>query len=302
MMLPMNSGAEAVETALKTARLWGEKVKGVGKGKGEIIACKNNFHGRTISIVSFSSDEEYKEGFGPFTPGFSVIEYGDAKALEDAITENTVAFIVEPIQGEAGILIPPAGYLKEVEAICKKNNVLFIADEIQSGLGRTGRIFASDWENVKPDMICLGKALSAGFYPISAVVGTKETLGQFTPGQHGSTFGGNPLASAIAREAIRVLQEEKLVERSAELGEYLGEKLTAFKSDKIKEIRGRGLWFGIQLKPEAGGARPYCEKLMDLGLLCKETHVDTIRLAPPLTITKEEIDWALEQVFAVLGD
>ncbi len=301
MMLPMNSGAEAVETALKLARLWGEKVKGVPKNKTEIIACNNNFHGRTISIVSFSSDEEYREGFGPFTPGFSIIPYGDIEALKAAITPNTAAFIVEPIQGEAGILIPPAGYLKQVRELCDAQNVLFIADEIQSGLGRTGKVFACDWEGVRPDMITLGKALSAGFYPVSAVVSSKAILSLFFPGQHGSTFGGNPLACAVAREAIRVLKDEKLIERAEELGTYLKERLEALNSPKVKEIRGRGLWFGIELKPEAGGARQYCEQLMDKGLLCKETHVDTIRLAPPLTITKEEIDWALERLFEVLA-
>jgi ornithine--oxo-acid transaminase len=302
MMLPMNSGAEAVETALKSARLWGEKVKGVAKGKGEIIACSNNFHGRTITIVSFSTDEDYRDGFGPFTPGFKVIPYGDTDALEAAITPNTVGFICEPIQGEAGILIPPAGYLKKVREICTRNNVLWIADEIQSGLGRTGKVFAVDWEDVRPDMITIGKALSAGFYPISAVVGSRELLSLYMPGQHGSTFGGNPLASAIATEAIRVLREEKLVERSAELGEYLGARLAELKHPLVKEIRGRGLWFGIELKPEAGGARGYCEKLMSMGLLCKETHTHTIRLAPPLTITKEEIDWALDKIFKVFAD
>ncbi len=301
MMLPMNSGAEAVETALKSARLWGTKVKHVPEGKAEIIVCENNFHGRTVTIVSFSSDEEYREGFGPFTPGFRIIPYGDAGALEDAVTENTVAFLVEPIQGEAGVLIPPDGYLKEVRDICTDNNMLFIADEIQSGLGRTGRMFACDWEEVRPDMICLGKALSGGFYPVSAVVGNRDVLSLYTPGQHGSTFGGNPLASAIAREALAVLREEKLIERAAELGDYMRKKLDGLNSPLVKEIRGRGLWFGIQLIPEAGGARQYCEKLMEDGLLCKETHEHTIRLAPPLVITGEEIDWALERVFRVLN-
>ncbi len=300
MMLPMNSGAEAVETALKSARLWGEKVKGIAPGKCEIIACKNNFHGRTIAIVSFSSDEEYREGFGPFTPGFKVIPYGDIQALKDAITPNTAAFLFEPIQGEAGILIPPTGFLKQVREVCDENNMLMIADEIQSGLGRTGRVFACDWEEVKPDMITIGKALSAGFYPISAVVGSRAVLSLYQPGQHGSTFGGNPLACAIARAALDVLKEEKLVERSAELGEYLAGRLNELNSKHVKEIRGRGLWFGIELHPEAGGARKFCEQLMSMGLLCKETHTHTIRLAPPLTITKEEIDWALERIFKVL--
>ena len=301
MMLPMNSGAEAVETALKSARLWGEKVKGVPRNKCEIIACENNFHGRTITIVSFSTDEDYRDGFGPFTPGFKVIPYGDAAALEKAITKNTVAFIAEPIQGEAGILIPKAGFLKKVRQICDKNNMLFIADEIQSGLGRTGKVFAVDWENVRPDMICIGKALSAGFYPVSAVVGKPEILSLYQPGQHGSTFGGNPLACAVARESLKVLKEEKLIERAAELGKYMEAKLKTMKSPLVKQIRGRGLWYGVELKKTAGGARKYCEQLMDHGLLCKETHTHTIRLAPPLVITREEIDWALERIFKVLG-
>lgn len=299
MMLPMNSGAEAVETALKSARLWGEKVKGVPVGKGEIIACTNNFHGRTITIVSFSTDEDYRDGFGPFTPGFKVIPYGDADALEAAITPETVGFICEPIQGEAGILIPPDGYLRRVREICDKNRVLWIADEIQSGLGRTGKVFAVDWEGVRPDMITMGKALSGGFYPVSAVVGSRELMSLYKPGQHGSTFGGNPLACAIATEAIRVLKDEKLVERAAELGEYLAKRLTELTNPMIHEIRGRGLWFGIELKPEAGGARRYCERLMSMGLLCKETHTHTIRLAPPLVITREEIDWAMERILKV---
>ena len=300
MMLPMNSGAEAVETAIKSARLWGEKVKGVSRNKSEIIVCENNFHGRTITIVSFSSDDEYRMGFGPFTPGFKIIPYGNGSALSRAITGNTVAFLVEPIQGEAGIIIPRKGYLKRVREICDKNNILFITDEIQSGLGRTGRVFASDWEGVRSDMVCLGKALSAGFYPVSAVVGAREVLGLYSPGQHGSTFGGNPLASAIALEAVRVIREEKLVERSAESGAYMEKKLGKLNSPLVKEIRGRGLWFGIELKKKAGGARKYCERLMEMGLLCKETHGHTIRLAPPLVVTKKEIDWALRRVFKVL--
>ncbi|RJO66289.1 MAG: ornithine--oxo-acid transaminase [Myxococcales bacterium] len=300
MMLPMNSGAEAVETALKSARLWGEKVKGVPKDRSHIIACRHNFHGRTIAIISFSTDEEYREGFGPFSPGFTVIPYDNANALERAITPDTVAFIVEPIQGEAGIVIPKAGYLKKVREICDRRNVLFIADEIQSGLGRTGRLFASDWEGVRADLVCLGKALSAGFYPVSAVVGSKAILSLYKPGQHGSTFGGNPLACAVAREALAVIREEKLVERSAKLGDYMAEKLAELKSPLVKEIRGRGLWFGIELKPEAGGARKYCEALMAEGLLCKETHIHTIRLAPPLVIEKKDINWALKKIFKVL--
>lgn len=302
MMLPMNSGAEAVETAVKSARLWGEQVKGVPENLCEIIVCNNNFHGRTVTIVSFSSDAEYRKGFGPFTPGFKLVEYGSIQALEQAITTNTVAFLVEPIQGEAGILIPDAGYLKSARELCDRNNMLLIADEIQSGLGRTGRVLACDWEDMRPDLVCLGKALSAGFYPVSAVVGSREVLQTFVPGQHGSTFGGNPLACAIARESLKVLQEEKLVERALEMGQYLSDQLAKLNSSKIKEVRGRGLWYGIELKPEAGGARKYCEQLMDKGLLCKETHQHTIRLAPPLIISKEEIDWALGLIFEVLAD
>ena len=300
MMLPMNSGAEAVETALKSARLWGEKSKGIKKNKCQIIACKGNFHGRTVSIVSFSADEDYRDGFGPFTPGFKLIPYGDAEALEKAITPETAAFIVEPIQGEAGVLLPPEGFLKKAAEICKKHNVLFIADEVQSGLGRTGKVFACDWEGVKPDMICIGKALSAGFMPISAVVSSRAILSLYKPGQHGSTFGGSTLASALGREAIKILKEEKLVQASAKLGDYMMKKLKTLNSPHVDLIRGRGLWFGIELKHSAGGARRFCEALMAEGLLCKETHEHTIRLAPPLVIKKEEIDWALERLFKVL--
>lgn len=301
MMLPMNSGAEAVETAVKTARLWGEKVKGVKKNKGQIIACAGNFHGRTVTIISFSADEEYKDGFGPFTPGFKLIPYGDADALEKAITPDTVGFLVEPIQGEAGVYIPPEGYLKKAAEICKKNNVLFIADEVQSGLGRTGKLFACDWEGVKADIVCIGKALSAGFMPISAIVSSRAILTLYKPGQHGSTFGGSTLASAIGREAIKILKEEKLVQNSAKLGAYMAKKLAKLNSPNVKEIRGRGLWFGIVLNKDAGGARHFCEALMEEGVLCKETHDHIIRLAPPLIIKQEEIDWAVEKLFKVLG-
>ena len=293
MVLPMNSGAEAVETALKVARKWGYKVKGIADGKAEIIVCANNFHGRTVSIVSFSSDEQYRDGFGPFTPGFRIIPYGDAHALREAITPNTCAFLVEPIQGEAGIVIPPAGYLREAAAICRENRVLLMCDEIQSGLGRTGELFAYMHEGIKPDVLIVGKALSGGFYPISAVLASGEVLGVFRPGDHGSTFGGNPLACAIARAALRVLIDEDLVERSAVLGHYFLERLQTIHSTDIKEIRGKGLWIGIELYSPA---RPYCEALKNEGLLCKETHDHVIRIAPPLRITSNQIDWAFERI------
>lgn len=300
MVLPMNSGAEAVETAIKAARKWGYRIKGVEKDKAEIIACDGNFHGRTITIVTFSPEEQYKDGFGPMTPGFKMIPYGDADALEKIINKNTVAFLVEPIQGEGGVVVPPAGYLKKAKQICDKNNVLFVADEIQSGLGRTGKLFACEHENVKPDMVTIGKALSGGFYPVSAVLASKEILGVFAPGDHGSTYGGNPLASAIAREALKILVDEKLSERAAELGEYLLERLQKINSPHVDFYRGKGLWIGIVLKKDAGGARRFCEALMQKGVLAKETHWNIIRLAPPLVITKKEIDWALEQVEQVL--
>ena len=297
MTLPMNSGAEAVETAVKAARKWGHKVKGIPDGKAEIIVCANNFHGRTVTIVGFSTDEQYRDGFGPFTPGFKIIPYGDAAALRGAITPNTCAFLVEPIQGEAGIVIPPAGFLKEAAAICRQNRVLLIADEIQSGLGRTGKLFAYMHEGIRPDAIIIGKALSGGFYPVSAVLASKEILGVFHPGDHGSTFGGNPLACAVARAALRVLIDEKLPERSAELGGYFLEKLRTLRSPDLKEVRGRGLWIGIELHSPA---RPYCEALKEEGLLCKETHDHVIRIAPPLVITREEIDWAFERIKKVI--
>jgi ornithine--oxo-acid transaminase len=297
MALPMNSGAEAVETALKAARKWGSMVKGVPDGRAEVIACANNFHGRTITVVSFSTDEQYQKGFGPLTPGFKVIPYGDAGALRKAITPNTCAFLVEPIQGEAGIIIPPEGFLRETAEICRENNVLFLADEIQSGLGRTGKLFTCEFEDVRPDAYIIGKALSGGFYPVSAVLSSKEILGVFQPGDHGSTFGGNPLACAIARAALQVLVEENLVQNSAELGAYFLEKLEGIQSPVVKEVRGRGLWIGIELTTKA---RPFCEKLMDEGLLCKETHDHVIRLAPPLVITREEIDWAYDRLKRVI--
>lgn len=299
-MLPMNSGAEAVETAIKTARKWGYKIKGVEKDKAEIIVCSNNFHGRTTTIVSFSTEEQYKDGFGPFTPGFVIIPYNDTDALKKAINKNTVAFLVEPIQGEAGIIIPDEGYLKKAYEICKQENVLFIADEIQTGLGRTGKLFAYEYEGIKPDVLIVGKALSGGTYPVSAVLSSSEILGVFKPGDHGSTFGGNPLAAAVARESLKVIVEEKLAERSAELGKYFLEKLKTIQSKHIKEIRGKGLFIGIELVPEAGGARRFCEALKEEGLLCKETHENVIRLAPPLVIEKDEIDWAFEKIKRVL--
>ena len=300
MSLPMNSGAEAVETALKAARKWGHKVKGIDAEGGEIIVCRNNFAGRTISLISFSTEEQYKDGFGPFTPGFKVVPYGDSDALEKAIDKNTIAFLVEPIQGEGGVVVPPKGYLEKCAALCKKNNVLFIADEIQTGLGRTGKLFAHQHENVKPDMVIIGKALSGGCYPVSAVLSNKEILGVFNPGDHGSTFGGNPLAAAIARESLKVLIEENLVENSRILGDYFVTKLKEINSKHIKEVRGKGLFIGVELFPEAKGARRFCEALMKKFILCKETHDNVIRFAPPLVIKKEEIDEAMIKIKEVL--
>jgi ornithine--oxo-acid transaminase len=297
MVLPMNSGAEAVETAIKTARKWGYKVKGIAEGKAEIIVCANNFHGRTVTIVSFSTDEQYRDGFGPFTPGFKVIPFGDARALREAITHNTCAFLVEPIQGEAGIVIPPEGFLGEAAEICRKNNVLLMADEIQSGLGRTGKLFAYMHERITPDVLIVGKALAGGFYPVSAVLASREILGLYRPGDHGSTFGGNPLGCAIARTALRVLLEEKMVERSAELGAYFLTLLQTLRSSDLKEVRGKGLWIGIELRSPA---RPYCEALKEVGILCKETHDRVIRIAPPLIISRQEIDWAFERITKVI--
>ena len=297
MSLLMNSGAEAVETALKAARKWGETVKGIPSGQAEIVVCANNFHGRTISIVSFSTEAQYREGFGPFTPGFTIVPFGDAGALARAITPNTCAFLVEPIQGEAGIIVPPAGYLAECERICRANRVLLIADEIQSGLGRSGRLFAHQYEGVRPDGIVMGKALSGGFYPVSAFAATRELLGVFKPGDHGSTFGGNPLACAVARAALDVIVEERLADRADELGTYFIDRLRALASPVVKEVRGRGLWIGIELRE---AARPYCEALMREGLLCKETHDTVIRIAPPLVITRDQIDWAVERLARVL--
>jgi len=297
MALPMNTGAEAVETALKAVRKWGYKVKGVAEGQAEIIVCSNNFHGRTISIVSFSTEAQYKDGFGPFTPGFKIVAYGNIDALKAAVNPNTVAFMVEPIQGEAGIMVPPAGYLKAAYDFCKANKVLFVADEIQTGFGRTGRRFCCDHDNIKPDMLILGKALGGGVMPISAVVASKDVLGVFSPGDHGSTFGGNPLACAVARTAIKVIVEEKLAEQSLEMGNYFMEQLRTIKGKHIKEVRGKGLLIGVELDT---AARPYCEQLMNLGILAKETHDHVIRFAPPLVITKKEIDWAFRRIKKVL--
>ncbi len=297
-VLPMNSGAEAVETALKAARKWGEKVKGVGKDRGEIIVCADNFHGRTTTIVGFSTDDQYKDGFGPFTPGFKVVPYGDADALAAAVTDDTVAFLLEPIQGESGIVLPPEGFLKRAREICTERNVLMICDEIQSGLGRTGKLFAFEWEGIRPDAVIVGKALSGGFYPVSAFLTSDEVMGVFHPGDHGSTFGGNPLGMAVAREALKVLTEEKLVENSAELGPWFIEQLGSIESRSIELARGRGLWVGLVLNTKA---RPYCEALMREGVLCKETHENVIRFAPPLTVTREELEWALERVRKVFA-
>jgi ornithine--oxo-acid transaminase len=298
MALPMNSGAEAVETAIKAARKWGYTQKGTAEGRAEIIVCENNFHGRTISVVSFSTEEQYKQGFGPFTPGFRAIPFGDAAALRAAITPNTCAFLLEPIQGEAGVIIPREGFLREAAEICRQNRVLFMADEIQSGLGRTGKLFACMHEEVRPDVLIIGKALAGGFYPVSAVLASREILGVFQPGDHGSTFGGNPLACALARTALRILVEEKLIERSAELGDYFLAKLRTMRSPLVREIRGRGLWLAIELNTDA---RPYCEALKNEGLLCKETHSTIIRIAPPLVINRDEIDWAVDRLSKVLS-
>jgi ornithine--oxo-acid transaminase len=298
MALPMNTGAEAVETALKAARRWGYDVKGIAENQAEIIACVGNFHGRTMGAVSLSSDPEYKRGFGPMLPGINLIPYGDLESLKAAITPNTAAFLIEPIQGEAGIILPPEGFLKAASDLCKENKVLFIADEIQVGLARTGKMFACDWEDVNPDMLILGKALGGGVFPISCVVANSDVLGVFNPGSHGSTFGGNPLACAVSLAALDVIEEEKLAERSLELGKYFFEQLQSIDNPKIKTIRGRGLFIGVELTE---AARPYCEQLKEKGLLCKETHDTVIRFAPPLTITKEEIDWAFEKIKTVLN-
>ncbi|MBA44522.1 MAG: ornithine--oxo-acid transaminase [Magnetococcales bacterium] len=301
MALPMNTGAEAVETAIKAARRWGYQVKGIAENQAEIITAEQNFHGRTTTIISFATDEGTKKDFGPFTPGFKTVPFGDAKALEAAITPNTCAFLVEPMQGEAGIIVPPAGWLKEVAAICKKNNVLLILDEIQAGLGRTGKMFAFEHEGVKPDGLILGKALGGGMMPVSCFVAKKEVMELFQPGSHGSTFGGNPLAAAVGYEALVTLEDEKLVERSAELGAYLKEQLEAMDSPIVKEVRGRGIWIGFEIDGSYISGHDLCKKLMARGILAKETHDTTVRLAPPLMISKEEIDWALGELRDVLS-
>jgi len=293
----MNSGAEAVESVIKAVRKWGYQEKKIPDGKAEIIVCANNFHGRTVTVVSFSTEEQYRRGFGPFTPGFKVIPFGDARALREAITPHTCAFLVEPIQGEAGVILPPKGFLKQAAEICRANRVLLVLDEIQSGLGRTGKLFAYMHEGITPDVLIVGKALGGGFYPVSAVLASREILGVFQPGDHGSTFGGNPLACAVARTALRVLVEEKLVEHSAELGDYFLERLRTLESPDLRELRGKGLWIGIELRSPA---RPYCEALKEKGILCKETHDRVIRIAPPLVITREEIDWAFERIREVI--
>lgn len=298
MALPMNTGAEAVETAFKAARRWAYDVKGVEQDKAEIIACNGNFHGRTMTAVSLSSDPEYRRGFGPMLPGINLIPFGDLEALKNAITPNTAAFLIEPIQGEAGIIMPEEGFLKAARELCRENNVLFIADEIQCGLARTGKMFACEWEGVNPDMYILGKALGGGVFPISCVVADSDILGVFNPGSHGSTFGGNPLACAVSIASMEVLQEENLAQRSLELGEYFMEKLREIEHPSIKEVRGRGLFIGMELTEEA---RPYCEQLKELGLLCKETHDTVIRFAPPLVIAKEDLDWAIERIQKVFA-
>ncbi|ALC83593.1 MULTISPECIES: ornithine--oxo-acid transaminase [Bacillus] len=298
MALPMNTGAEAVETAVKTARRWAYDVKGVAENKAEIIACAGNFHGRTMTAVSLSSENEYKRGFGPMLPGIRIIDYGDIEVLQAAITPNTAAFLVEPVQGEAGIVLPPEGFLQKAAEICKDNNVLFIADEIQVGLARTGKMFAYEWENIDPDILILGKALGGGVFPISCVVANKEVLGVFNAGSHGSTFGGNPLACAVSIASLEVIEEEDLVKRSLELGGYFKQKLAEITHSHIKEIRGRGLFIGMELHEPA---RPYCEKLKEEGLLCKETHDTVIRFAPPLVISKEELDWAIAKIKKVFA-
>lgn len=299
-MLPMNSGAEAVETALKLARRWGYRVKGIPQDQAEIITCKGNFHGRTISIISFSDEAQYQDGFGPFTPGFQIIPYGDIDALERAITPNTAAFMVEPIQGEGGVIIPPEGYLKRAYELCREHDVLFIADEIQTGLGRTGALFAVDHEDIRPDIITIGKALSGGFYPVSAVLADAAVMDLFQPGDHGSTFGGNPIASAVGRAALSVLVDEKLIDNAREMGAHFMGRLRRIESPHIKEVRGRGLLIAVELHDSAGGARRFCEALKDEGLLCKETHNTIIRFAPPLVITRDDIDYAMEHIEPVL--
>jgi len=300
-MLPMNTGAEAVETAIKAARKWGHTVKGIPENKAEIIVFDGNFHGRTTTIISFSSEEDYRFGFGPFTPGFKILPFGDLEAVRDAVNPNTCAILVEPIQGEAGIVVPPEGFLAGLRTVCDEAGCLLMCDEIQSGLGRTGKLFAYEHEGIRPDVVIIGKALSGGMYPVSAMLADDEVMGVFRPGDHGSTYGGNPLGAAVAREALKVLVDEDLAGRSVKLGRYFMEALESIESPHVASIRGKGLWIGIVLKDEAGGARRFCEALEDEGILCKETHENVIRIAPPLTVTREEIDWALERIRKVLS-
>ncbi|MEW5868932.1 MAG: ornithine--oxo-acid transaminase [Chloroflexota bacterium] len=300
MALPMNSGAEAVSTAIKLARKWAYQVKGIPRHQAEIIVFQNNFHGRTITIISFSSEPAYRNDFGPFTPGFTVVPYGDFNALEAAITPNTAAIMLEPIQGEAGVIIPPKGFLKHVRRICDQHNLLMIADEIQTGLGRTGKLFACDHEDVRADIMVIGKALSGGFYPVSATLADQPIMGLFQPGDHGSTFGGNPLGAAVARAALSVIRDEHLAENAAEIGEYLMEQLAEVPSPHVQEVRGKGLLIGVELKDQAGGARRFCEALQKRGILAKETHQNVIRFAPPLVIDRQSIDWALPHIRQVL--
>ncbi|AIC29224.1 ornithine--oxo-acid transaminase [Rhizobium etli bv. mimosae str. IE4771] len=300
-ILPMNSGAEAVETAIKAVRKWGYEVKGVPEGQAEIIVCADNFHGRTLSIISFSTDPDARTGFGPYTPGFRTIPFGDAEAFENAINDNTVAALIEPIQGEAGVIIPPAGYFTRIRELCTDNNVTLILDEIQTGLGRTGKLLAEEHEGIEADVTLIGKALSGGFYPVSAVLSNTEVLGVLKPGQHGSTFGGNPLACAVARTALKVLTEEGMIENAAAMGDYFLEGLKSMRSNIVRDVRGRGLMMAVELEPEAGGARQYCHALKERGLLAKDTHDHTIRLAPPLVITREQVDWAVSQIEKTIG-
>lgn len=299
-VLPMNTGAEAVETAIKAARKWGYTVKGIAENQAEILVFDGNFHGRTTTIVSFSSDEDYRYGFGPFTPGFKILPYGDIEAVKAAMNPNVCAVIVEPIQGEAGIVAPPEGFLKQLRELTTENNCLLAVDEIQSGLGRTGKLFAYEHEGIRPDIVIIGKALSGGMYPVSAILADDEVMGVFKPGEHGSTYGGNPLGAAVAREALKILIEENMVQRSAELGAYFMEKIQAINSDHIELVRGKGLWIGIVLKESAGGARRFCVALQEDGMLCKETHENVIRVAPPLSVTREDVDWAVERLTKVL--